>query len=183
MLEVNFDPFPNLETARLILRRINDGDAEQIFRLRSNPVTMQFVPRPLAKTIDDAKKHIELIEGKIVNNEGINWAITLRGNPEFIGIIGHFDIKPQHYRAEIGYMLLPEFHNQGIVSEAVAAVLDFGFTDLKLHSVEAVIGPENHASAKVLEKNGFVKEAHFKENEYYEGKFLDTVVYSRLNKK
>ena len=52
---------------------------------------------------------------------------------------------------------------------------------MKLHSIEAIIDPENKASAVVLEKNSFVKEAHLKENEFYEGRFLDTVIYSLLN--
>jgi ribosomal-protein-alanine N-acetyltransferase len=53
---------------------------------------------------------------------------------------------------------------------------------MKLHSIEAIIDPENHGSAKVLEKNGFVKEAHLKEYEFFEGRFLDTVIYSIINK-
>jgi len=181
MMVINFDPFPVLESTRLILRRINDGDAPQIFKLRSDPETMKFVPRPLAQTIDDAKANIANIESKIVNNEGINWAITLKGSPEFIGIIGHYVIKKEHFRSELGYMLLPEFHGRGIITEAIATVMDYGFTELGLHSVEAIIDPENYASAKVLENNGFIKEAHLKENEYYEGKFLDTVIYSKLS--
>lgn len=91
-------------------------------------------------------------------------------------------IKPEHYRAEIGYMLLPEYHRKGIASEAVKEVVKYGFDVMKLHSIEAVLDPENHGSAKVLEKNGFVKEAHFKENGFFEGRFLDTVIYSILNK-
>lgn len=180
MLSVNFNPFPVLQTERLILRRITKDDAANIFMLRSNPETMKYIPRPLAKNIDDALIHINLIEDKIETNTGINWAITLKENPDFIGIIGHFAIKAEHYRAEIGYMLLPEFHNQGIVSEAVAEVVKYGFKSMKLHSIEAIIAPENLSSAKVLEKNGFIREAHLKENEYYEGKFLDTVIYSIL---
>lgn len=53
---------------------------------------------------------------------------------------------------------------------------------MKLHSIEAMIDPKNHGSARVLEKNNFVKVAHLKENEFYEGRFLDTVIYSLLNK-
>jgi ribosomal-protein-alanine N-acetyltransferase len=53
---------------------------------------------------------------------------------------------------------------------------------MKLHSIEAVIDPENAASEKVLQKNGFVKEAHLKENEFYDGTFIDSVIYSRLSK-
>lgn len=183
MLSVNFSPFPTLETARLVLRRITNDDAAAIFRLRSNPETMRFVPRPLAKSLDDALAHIALIDSKVETNEGINWAITFKGNPEFIGIIGNFRIEPENYRAEIGYMLLPEFHRQGIISEAVARVVSYGFGEMNLHSIEAVIDPENHASAKALEKNQFVKEAHLKENVFYDGRFLDTVIYSIINKK
>jgi ribosomal-protein-alanine N-acetyltransferase len=79
-------------------------------------------------------------------------------------------------------MLLPEFNGKGIVSEAVQEVVNYGFDVMKLHSIEAIIDPLNDASAKVLEKNGFVKEAHLRENEFYEGRFLDTVIYSLLNK-
>lgn len=183
MLEINFHPFPVLETERLILRRIVAGDAPQILKLRSDPGTMKYIPRPLAKTLEDAMEHFRQIEEKIEANVGINWAISLKNSPEFIGIIGHFRIKPEHYRAEIGYMLLPEFHGKGIMPEAISMVIAYGFEDMKLHSIEAIIDPENKASAAVLEKNGFVREAHLKENEFYDGKFLDTVIYSLLNKK
>ena len=182
MLIINFDPFPNLETERLLLRRVDANDIKEIFALRSNPETMKYIPRPLVKTDEEALAHIAMIDGKIDSNEGINWAITLKNNPKLIGIIGHYMIKPEHYRAEIGYMLLPEYHGKGIVSEAVKEVVKYGFEVMKLHSIEAVLDHENYGSAKVLEKNGFVKEAHLKENSFFEGRFLDTLIYSILNK-
>ncbi|MBG6188857.1 GNAT family N-acetyltransferase [Flavobacterium sp. CAN_S2] len=182
MLTINFSPFPNLETERLLLRRVDSNDVREILALRSNPDTMKYIPRPLLKTDEDALEHITMIDSKIDSNEGINWAITLKDNPKLIGIIGHYRIKPENYRAELGYMLLPEYHGKGIVSEAVKEAVNYGFNAMKLHSLEAVIDPENYASAKVLEKNGFVKEAHFKDYEFFEGRFLDTVIYSILNK-
>jgi ribosomal-protein-alanine N-acetyltransferase len=182
MLTINFSPFPNLETERLLLRRVNSNDVKEIFALRSNPETMKYIPRPLVKTDEDALEHIAMIDSKIDSNEGINWAITLKGNPKLIGVIGHYRIKPENYRAELGYMLLPEYHGKGIVSEAVKEAIKYGFQVMKLNSLEAIIDPDNHASAKVLEKNGFVKEAHLKEYEFFEGRFLDTVIYSILNK-
>ena len=182
MLSVNFTPFPVLETQRLILRRLTTADAHAVFKLRSDPETMRFVPRPLAKSVDDVFGHIALIEEKIEANTGINWAISLKEDSAMIGIIGNFRIELENYRAEIGYMLLPEFTKQGIASEAVAAVIKYGFEEMKLHSIEAVIDPANTASGRVLEKNGFIKEAHLRENIFYEGKFLDTVIYSVLNK-
>ena len=182
MLLLNFSPFPNLETERLLLRRVVATDVKEIFALRSNPETMKYIPRPLLKTDEDALEHIVMIDTKIEANEGINWAITLKDSPKLIGIIGHYRIKLEHYRAEIGYMLLPEFHGKGIVSEALQEAVNYGFNVMKLHSIEAVINPDNKASAKVLEKNKFFKEAHLKEYEFFEGRFLDTVIYSILNK-
>jgi ribosomal-protein-alanine N-acetyltransferase len=182
MLTINFSPFPNLETERLLLRRVDSNDVKEIFALRSNPETMKYIPRPLVKTDEDALEHIAMIDTKIDSNEGINWAITLKDNPKLIGIIGHYRIKPEHYRAEIGYMLLPEYQGKGIISEAVREAVKYGFNVMNLHSIEAIIAPKNYGSAKVLEKNGFVKEAHLRENEFYEGRFLDTVIYSILNK-
>ena len=182
MLTINFSPFPNLETERLLLRRVNFNDLKEIFALRSNADTMKYIPRPLVKTDEDALEHIAMIDTKIEANEGINWAITFKDDPKLIGIIGHYRIKPEHYRAELGYMLLPEYQGKGIISEAVKEAINYGFNVMKLHSLEAVIAPDNYASAKVLEKNGFVKEAHFKEYEFFEGRFLDSIIYSLINK-
>ncbi len=181
MLNLSFNPFPNLETDRLVLRSINTTDAPEIFAMRSNPVTMQYIPRPLALTMDDAIAHIEMIQNTISKNEGINWAITLKGDDTMLGVIGHYRIKPEHYRAEVGYMILPEYHGKGITTEAVQCVVDYGFNTMQLHSIEGVIDPKNEASQRVLQKCGFVKEAHFKENEYFDGKFIDALVYSKLN--
>jgi ribosomal-protein-alanine N-acetyltransferase len=182
MLTINFTPFHNLETERLLLRRIDANDVNEIFALRSNPETMKYVPRPLLKTNEDALELIATIDAKIENNEGINWAITIKGNPKLIGFLGFYRTKLEHYRSEIGYMILPEYNGKGIVSEAVKEIVTYGFDVMKLHSIEAIIDPENFGSEKVLQKNGFVKEAHFKENEFFEGRFFDSVIYSILNK-
>ncbi|RZJ53231.1 MAG: N-acetyltransferase [Flavobacterium sp.] len=182
MLDFNFTPFPVIETERLLLRRITKDDVNEIFELRSNPETMKYIPRPLVQNNDEALAHITMIDDKINDNTGINWAITLKDNPKLLGIIGYYRLQPENYRAEIGYMLSPDFHGKGIIPEAVNRLVRYGFDDLKLHSIEAVIDPENFASEKVLQKCGFVKEAHLKESDFWEGKFLDKVIYSLLDK-
>ena len=182
MLSINFHPFQNLETERLLLLRIAATDVNEIMELRGNPETMKFVPRPLVTNVEQAMEHFKMIDDKIEHNIGINWAITLKGNPKLIGIIGHYRIQPENYRSEIGYMILPEYNGQGFVPEAIKALLIYGFDDLQMHSIEAVIDPENKASERVLQKSGFVKEAHFIENEYYNGKFYDSVIYSLLKR-
>ena len=182
MLTINFHPFQNIETERLLLRRLDNDDAEEVLALRGNPKIMKFIPRPLAKSKEDALEHITMIEDKIVNNTGINWGITIKGNSKIIGIIGHYRISVVNHRAEIGYMSFPEFNGKGYMSEAIKAVVTYGFDQMNLHSIEAIIDPENIASERVLQKNGFVKEAHILENELWEGKYLDTVIYSLLKR-
>lgn len=182
MLTINFHPFQNIETERLLLRRINQNDVEEVLALRGNPETMKYIPRPLAKTKEEALVHIAMIEEKIENNTGINWGITIKGSNKIIGIIGHYRIQPENHRAEIGYMSLPEYNGKGYITEAIKAVVEYGFEQMNLHSIEAVIDPGNTASERVLQKNGFVKEAHILENELWEGKFWDTVIYSLLKR-
>ena len=67
------------------------------------------------------------------------------------------------------------------MQEAIEAVLDYGFTAMQLHSVEANVNPANEASKKLLDKNNFIQEGYFKENYYYNGEFLDSAVYSLIS--
>ena len=182
MTTLNFKPFPILETERLVLRRVIENDVNEMFVLRSDSVIMKYIPRPLVTNLDEALEHIKNIDAKIESSEGINWGITLKGNDTLIGVAGFYRISQENQRAEIGYILHPSQSGKGIISEVVKHLIEFGFTTMNLHSIEAVIAPENKASAKVLEKNGFVQEGLFKENQYFEGRFLDSAVYSLLGK-
>ncbi len=182
MLVFNFAPFPNLETNRLNLRRLKSEDVDEIFVLRSNPEIMQFIPRPLMKTKEEALEFISVMDTNVNNNNVINWAITTKEDDQLIGMIGFYRMKPENYRAVVGYILSPEFHGKGIITEALEKVIQFGFEEMGLNSIEAVIDPENFGSEKVLLKNNFVKEGHFKEHTFFEGKFLDSIFYSLLKK-
>ncbi|WP_296683890.1 GNAT family N-acetyltransferase [Flavobacterium sp.] len=182
MLVFNFAPFPNLETNRLNLRRLTSADVNEILALRSNPEIMKFIPRPLMKTKEEALEFISVMDTNVNNNNVINWAITTKEDDRLIGMIGFYRMKPENYRAEVGYILSAEFHGKGIITEALERVIQFGFEEMGLNSIEAVIDPENFGSEKVLLKNNFVKEGHFKEHTFFEGKFLDSVFYSLLKK-
>ncbi|MDG2432821.1 GNAT family N-acetyltransferase [Flavobacterium sp.] len=183
MVHLNFNPFPILSTERLVLRRVTEADVQEMFVLRSDTEIMKYIPRPLATNFEEAIEHIKSIDEKIESSEGINWGITLKGNDTLIGVAGFYRISPENHRAEIGYILHPSQSGKGIISEVVKHLIEFGFTTMNLHSIEAVIAPENKASSKVLEKNGFVQEGLFKENQYFEGRFLDAAVYGLLNKR
>jgi ribosomal-protein-alanine N-acetyltransferase len=181
MLELNFNPFPIIETERLILRQCTHEDTSDFYVLRSDKNVMKYIPRPIAKNHADAAAVIDTMNDGISKNESINWAITVKGNSKLIGVIGYYRTKKEHFRSEIGYILNPTYQGMGIMDEALKAAINFGFIKMKLHSIEAVVDPENLPSRKLLEKNLFIKEAHLKENEFYDGKFLDTIIYSKIN--
>ncbi len=183
MLELNFSPFTQIKTERLLLRRVTNADAPELLFLRSDETIMKYIDREKLKSLEEAAIFIKTIDEAINNNEKIMWGIALKDKPNnLIGNIGFWRFINQHYRAEIGYMLHPDFWNKGIMQEALLATIDFGFKEIKLHSIEAHINPENIASGNVLEKCGFIREGYFKENYYLKGKFIDTVVYSLLAK-
>ncbi|WP_366927243.1 GNAT family N-acetyltransferase [Flavobacterium sp.] len=171
-----------METDRLLLRKLSHKDVNEVFQLRSDPDSMKYIPRPLVKNSEDAHAHIATINQAIHKNEGINWAVTIKGEDKLIGIVGFYRTSFEDFRSEIGYMILPDYYGQGIVTEVVAELVRFGFEKLGFHSIEAVIDPENIASERVLQKNGFTKEAHFRENLLHEGKYLDSVHYGILKR-
>jgi ribosomal-protein-alanine N-acetyltransferase len=177
-----FSPFPLLETKRLMLRRIMSDDVDEVFALRSDPETMRYIPRPLAKTKQDALDFLKTINKGLEDNEFINWAICFKDDPKLIGMICLIRFQPENFRTEVGYILSPSYRKLGVMTEALDAVIDYAFGRLKFHSLEAVIDRENLASEAVLLRKEFMKEAHFKECRYWNGEFLDDVVYSLLNK-
>jgi [ribosomal protein S5]-alanine N-acetyltransferase len=183
MLAINFKPFPNLTTESLSFRQLVPGDANEVFKLRSDERVNQFLTRSEYKTIEEAGAFINKINRNISNGESIYWVITKKNENTLIGTICLWNIQPENYRAEIGYELNPAYWKKGIMKEAIPKIIEYGFETLKLHSIEADLNPGNSQSQTLLEKNGFIKEGHFKESTYFDGKFLDRVVYSLVNTK
>jgi [ribosomal protein S5]-alanine N-acetyltransferase len=181
MLHLNFSPFPELQTSRLLLRMMNLKDAPEIFFLRSDPEVLKYLSRAPAKELSEAEAFIRHINNEIINNNHILWAIALKEDPlKLIGTITFWQIHKEHFRAELGYVLHPAHWKKGIMKEAVKAVIDFGFNIMKLHSIEARIHPANLGSAALLLSTGFTRDAYFREDFYFNGKFEDTEVYSLL---
>ena len=107
MLELNFYPFPELESERLIFRRILKRDAAAIHALRSNPLVMKYIDRPFTTSEKDGLELIKKIDDSLLLNEGISWGITIKPAEEIIGTIGFWRIDTANHRGEIGYMLAP----------------------------------------------------------------------------
>ncbi len=178
MLEFNFTPFPVLRTERLCLRKATIDDAPVVYFLRSNAQVLKYIERDPAQTIDEAISFIQRVNEAADNNTGISWSVCLADSDKMIGTIALWRLIKEHHRAEIGYVLHPEHQGKGMMNEAMVAVLEYAFQTMNLHSIEANINPLNVASQRLLERNKFVKEAHFKENYHYKGQFFDSAIYS-----
>jgi [ribosomal protein S5]-alanine N-acetyltransferase len=177
-----FEVFPELESERLIFRKPIPEDSTDILFIRSNDEIMKYMDVVRFVSIEDAEKFIALIDESYKTQKGITWGIIEKSSGKFIGYFGFWRMIPEHCRAEIGYALKPEFWGKGYMSETIAVMMKFGFNNIKLHSVEGNVNPDNINSIKVLEKFGFQKEAHFKENYLFDGRFLDSIIYSLLEK-
>ncbi|RZK17560.1 MAG: N-acetyltransferase [Pedobacter sp.] len=155
MGEEKNNPFPVLKTERLILRQLENNDANEIYALRSNDQVNKYLERKPSESIDDAKVFIQAIHKNIQNNHSFYWAINLNGSDKLVGTICLFDFSADNLKAEIGYELLPDFQGKGIMQEAFAKVIDFGIQDLRLDSIEATTHRENKKSIALLEKFNF----------------------------
>lgn len=180
MLSFQFTPFPVLSSERLLLCETTIGEAPDFLRMRSDPRNMRYLDRPLMQNIAEAHEMIGRIRVNFLDNITISWTIRLKETNHFIGHIGYYRLDKVNHRAEVGYMLEHPYWRLGYASEALRTVLQYGFSTMHLHSVQAAVNPDNEASIGVLSKNGFLKEGHFKEDYYYNGNFLDTGWYALL---
>ena len=175
-----FDPFPTLTTPRLTLREMTLDDAEPYFQIRADPEVMRYWGAAPDTKVDEAIARIVAVREGVRAGVSIRWAVTDKGSGAFLGSGGLWRWDRRHFRAELGYELSPAHWGKGLMTEAIRAMLRFGFEVMDLHSVEANIDPHNKRSARVLLKLGFQQEGYLRENFFYEGKFSDTAVYSLL---
>ncbi|GAA5085123.1 GNAT family protein [Chryseobacterium ginsengisoli] len=162
-----------LETERLQLKEINESNVDDILKIRSNEIINQFVQRISPKNNYDALQFILTIKERTQNNETFYWGISLKDQPNLIGTICLWKFSEDRKIAEVGYELLPDYHRQGIMSEALNAVIDFAFNDLHLQEMVAMTNKFNENSKGILLKHNFLLE----EGREDEG-FPDNLVFS-----
>jgi len=175
-----FDTFPNLSTKRLTLQLHEESDVGDLFILRSDPQVMTYMDKPPSKDKSEVLERIKEIRQDFADQKGINWTIKLKNSNEVIGYMSLWRIDHQNHRVEIGYALKKEFWKQGISFEAAKKVIDFAFYKLKAHSIMANLNPLNKSSEALLLKLGFKQEAHFREDYYFDGKYMDSAIFCLL---
>jgi ribosomal-protein-alanine N-acetyltransferase len=181
-LSVAFATFPVFTTERLVMRQVVPDDAPAMFEIMSDPDVMRYFGSPPMASPEEAIERVTDIRAGFAERSSIRWAITRREDGRFLGTCGFWRLVKRHYRAEIGYELGRAWWGQGLMPEALAVALGFGFESMGLHSVEANIDPANRGSRRVLEKLGFVQEGYFRESYYepHQGRFADAAVFSLL---
>ncbi|MBS1523327.1 MAG: GNAT family N-acetyltransferase [Bacteroidetes bacterium] len=150
-----FPPFTNLFTERLVLRELQAKDADQIFKIRTDPRVNEFLDREPTKSVDDSLKFINNILKNHEKQNAIMWAITLKNEPQLIGTAVYWHIVKEEDRAELGYEMLPEYFGQGIMREALTEMIRFGFETMQLKTIVAETRADNLRSVNALEKCGF----------------------------
>lgn len=181
-LSAAFAAFPELTTERLRLRAVEPGDAAVFFQLLADPSVVRYLGRAPMRRLEDAEHRVGVYRQTFAEQTGIVWTMVARATGDVVGNILLWKLDRDHFRAELGYILAPALWGRGLVTEAATVVLDHAFGPLGLHSVAAQLDPDNAASRRVLEKLGFVQEAHYREDFFHpvEQRFTDTAVYSLL---
>lgn len=172
--------FPILETERLVLREIKNEDADAIFSCFSNEQVMKYYGSDAFQTIEQAKDLIELFAKNYLEKRTIRWGIEVKDSNELIGTIGYHAWASKHRKAEIGYEIHPTYWRKGYVSEAIQKIIEYGFKEMDLTRIGAIIYLENDGSYKLLEKLGFQREGVLRKNMYQNGEPYDTYIYSLI---
>ena len=176
--------FPNLETKRLILRRLTFDDVSFIFQHFSDPHVTQYLldEDPLTRR-EEAKEMIQQYAdptGKTFNR----WGIALKADGKLAGTCGFHKWNRRHRRAEVGYDLDRAHWGQGIMAEALHAALSYAFDTMGmgLNRVDALVYAENTRSVRLASRLGFRSEGTLREYFLFSGEFYDHQLFSLLRR-
>ena len=153
-----FTRMPDIETERLILRRLRADDAEDMYEYACDSDVTRYLtwfPHPDMRYTRD---YLEYLGTRYRVGDFFDWAITLKENGKMIGTCGFTAFDYSNDCAEMGYVLNPKYRGQGIAPEALHAVMEFGFDNLALNRAEAKFIEGNDASRRVMEMAGMTFE-------------------------
>jgi [ribosomal protein S5]-alanine N-acetyltransferase len=176
------DPFPNLETQNLILRRINISDADDVFEFFSDKEVLKYHDIEPFTTVERTEKLIRNWHDRFKNKQGIRWGIATKSENIIIGTCGYRFWGKPYFCAEVGYELAKPYWRQGIMTEVLKYIIPFAFENLQLNRIEATVMLENIASMNLLTSLGFIEEGILREFGFWKGEFHDLKLFSILRK-
>jgi [ribosomal protein S5]-alanine N-acetyltransferase len=178
-----FADLPELETERLLLRKMRLDDAEAMFAYASDPEVARYVLWDTHRSIEDSEEFLRLATEGYERGDFGGWGVVLKDSGVFIGTCGmDAGYAPEHARAELGYVLSREHWGRGLMPEAVRVVIRFGFERLELNRIQARCIAENTASTRVMEKAGMTYEGTLRESEFIKGAYRNMKLYSILRR-
>ncbi len=175
-------PTPVLRTQRLYLRPFADTDAEALFALQSNPRVLQYWNSPPWTEHGQVEAFLAACREMQQEGTGARFVIETHGTNSFLGWCSIFRWNPVYRSLGIGYCLDESVWGKGYATEGMQAVLQWAFSTLDLNRVEAELDTRNATSARVLEKLGFVREGHKREDCIVLGVVSDSWVYGLLRR-
>lgn len=175
-----FTLFPTLHTPRFFLRQIRPSDREAIYQCFAHEEVTRYYDQPTYTSYTQAEALIGKLSQSYYDQRAIRWGIARREDDWLVGTCGYHGWMRPYRRAEVGYELARPYWGQGIMTEVLTAVLDFGFSSMNLNRIEAFVMPGNAASLKVLAKMGFAQEGTLRQYAYFKGAFYDLIILSRL---
>ncbi|MHA2065649.1 MAG: GNAT family N-acetyltransferase [Candidatus Thorarchaeota archaeon] len=175
-------PFPKLQTERLVLRQLTADDSESWFQNLSNDEVAGLIGMDPLSTVEESEGIINSFIDRFEKGTGMAWAITLKEEDTFIGTASFEQIDKQNVSGEIGYDLLKEYWGNGFMTEALKAIITYGFEILKLNRIEVHTAAINEASRSLLRRLGFLEEGIFRESSFFKGEFRDDCQYSLLRR-
>ena len=177
-----FSQFPSVSSGSVLLRRIAESDLDALYELYKNPNVFTFIPGSAKKSKETVRNMIGHFERDFRKKKMIFLGVCRSDQPdELIGTAEIFQYDPKANKAVIGYRFCESCWGQGLATETVRALSGYLLNTAGLNRLEAYVMPQNTASQRVLEKNGFVREGLLRQANFWTGKgIVDLVVYSLL---
>lgn len=173
--------FPILETDRLLLREIVAADAPALFAIHGDGEAMKWFGTDPLTELAQAEKLVETFAGwRQLANPGVRWGLQTRDDGRLVGTCGLFKWNRGWRSCTLGYELGREAWGRGLMGEALAAALAWGFEQMALHRVEAQIHPQNAASIRLARSLGFVQEGHLRDCGFWQGRHHDLLQFGLL---
>jgi ribosomal-protein-alanine N-acetyltransferase len=171
--------FPTIKTKRLLLRQFADSDLQNVFKGLSHPDVIKYYGVNYG-TLEATKAQMKFFADLEKEGTGIWWAVCSADNKEFYGAGGLNSLSKEHQKAEVGFWLMPDYWNKGIMTEVMPIICKYGFDDLGLHRIEGFVETENKNCKKALTKLGFLHEGTMKDCEIKNRKFISLDIYSKI---
>ena len=177
-----FAQFPHLRSDKLVLRRIEPGDADDLYAIYSDETLFRYTPGSARKTKQTVANMIGHFQRDFGKRKTVILGICLADKPaQIVGIAEMFDYDRKVNAVTVGYRLHRAFWSRGIATEAVRMMTDYLFNEIGLNRIQAFVMPENTRSHPVLLRNGFQKEGTIRQGYVWTGKgVVDLVLYSLL---